>query len=443
MMIIIIVCVLVLGVQLPATAAPKVFVPEVAESLGDLEIYHNGRTTSVRCFADEYVRKVYGKRSVNGYSSTQVLSGWMFYYDSWKDVPVKKEENRYLMDNVASGMTLAIFPYADETGEVTSWYSPAQQLPEDIPDDEWIFMRRVLTVVGEMVFRGENEQAVVFLQKVHKYQLDKLGTEAPDPTTRRLEEFYSTIGMTKIPAIVAISLGLLLFVLSRILQDRKWRFAAYILALYPAMLLLLRGLILNGIPMKSGAEFMQAIALAALLFAAISGRKHASAVAQGLLVGGFAMLVASLDISSPQIGAVSGALQSPFLPFHVGCIMLSYTFFALICLNSISALFCKDGPSATLSSRKMMYPAIILLAAGIIIGSIWAKQAWGSYWSWDPKETWALITLIIYSFSICNNGFSLLKKDKSYNLFCIFAFIAVLFTYFGVNYILGGMHSYA
>ncbi len=433
MIYIVTVIVLFLSVQLPMAAAPKVFTPEVAESLGELEIYHNGRITSVRCFADEYVRKVYGRQRVKGYSSTQVLSGWMFYYDSWKDVPAKKEENRYLMNNVASGMPLAIFPYTDESGEVTCWYSPAQQLPADIPSDEWVFMRRVLTVVGEMVFKGENKQAVEFLQKVHKYQLDKLGMAAPDERTRKLEEIYSRIGMTKIPAIIAIMLGMLLFVLTRFPNVRKLRFASYILALYPATLLLLRALVLHGVPMKSGAEFMEAIALAALLFAS----------PQGLLVGGFAMLVASLDISSPYLGAVSGALQSPFLPFHVGCIMLSYTMFALICLNSISAFFSKDRHAATQASRKMMYPAVILLAAGTIIGSFWAKVAWGSYWSWDPKETWALITLIIYSFSICNNGFKLLKNDKAYNLFCIFAFIAVLFTYFGVNYILGGMHSYA
>jgi len=442
-MIIIIALVLFLGAQLNVTAAPKVFPVEVAEEFGQLEIFHNGRVTSVNCFADEYVRKVYGKRRVEGYTSTQVLSGWMFYYDTWKDVPVHKEENRYLMDNVASGMPLAVFPYVDETGLVSYWYSPAQQLPEDIPSDEWIFMRRVITVIGEMVFRGQDEQAIEYLQTVHKYQLEKLGSEAADSKTRKMEELYSAIGMTKLPAIVAIMLGLVLFVLSRGMDGRKMRFVAYLLALYPASLLLLRALILQGVPMKTGAEFMQAIALAALLFAAIGGRKNSGAVAQGLLAGGFAMLVASLDISSPQLGAVSDALQSPYLPFHVGCIMLSYTQFALICLNSISALFSKDRHAATKTSRKMMYPAIIMLAVGTIIGSFWAKEAWGAYWSWDPKETWALITLIIYSFSICNDGFKLLKNDKAYNLFCIFAFIAVLFTYFGVNYILGGMHSYA
>lgn len=442
-MISIITILLFLGGGLSELSSPKVFPADVAQSMGELEIFHNGRVTSVQCFADEYVRKVYGKRSVQGCSSVQVLSGWMFHYDSWKEVPVRKEENRYLMENVASGSSLAIFPYTDPDSKIISWYSPAQKLPSDLPSDEWMFMKRVLTVVGEMTFRGQNAQAVEYLNKVHKYQLDKLGDQAPTKRTRQLEEIYSAIGTTKIPAISAIVLGLLLFVSARIINGRYFRFAGWILALYPAGLLLLRGLILECFPMNSGCEFMLAIALASLLFAAIKGRWNPGAVSHGLLVGGFAMMVASLDISSPEIGAVSSALQSPYLPFHVGSIMLAYTLFALICLNSVSALIHGSKHDITAVGRRMLWPATALLAAGTVIGSFWAKEAWGSYWSWDPKETWALITLIIYSFALCKNGFTLLKKDKAYNIFCIFAFIAVLFTYFGVNYLLGGLHSYA
>lgn len=441
-MIIIVLLVLLLSVPVSTSAAPKAFPEPVAESLGQLEVYHNGRITSVRCLSDEYVRKVYGSKKVEGYSSVQVLSGWMFYYDSWQDVPVHKDKYHYLMDNVASGAALTIFPYTDNSGNL-DWYCPSETLPSDIPTEEWMFIRRVLTVVGEMVFRGQNSEAVEYLQKVHKYQLDKLADNAPEQKTRALEEFYSVVGMTKLPAIIALTLGIILFLTVRKINAKHFRYVAYVLAVYPASLLVLRSIILQKFPMNTATEFMLAIALAALLYGTIRGRWAASAIPQGLLVGGFAMLVASMDISSPEIGAVSSVLNSPYLPFHVGTIMLSYTLFAIICLNSVSALIHKNDSEITTSSRQMMYPAIALLAAGTIIGSIWAKEAWGSYWSWDPKETWALISLIIYSFSICNKGFSLLKKDTAYNLFCIFAFIAVLFTYFGVNYILGGMHSYA
>lgn len=441
-MITIILIFLLLSVPVYSSAAPKAFPKPVAESLGQLEVFHNGRVTSVRCLADEYVRKVYGSQKVKGYNSVQVLSGWMFYYDSWQEVPVHKDKYHYLMDNIASGSSLAIFPYANDSG-ILEWYSPSETLPSDIPSEEWMFMRRVLTVIGEMVFRGQETEAVEYLQKVHKYQLEKLAVNAPEAKTRKLEELYSDVGMTRLPAIIALTLGIILFLTARRMNTKRFRYVAYVLAVYPAVLLILRSIILRKFPMNTAAEFMLAIALAALLFSSVRGRRAGNAVSQGMIVGGFAMLVASMDISSPEIGAVSSVLESPYLPFHVGSIMLSYTLFALICLNSIAALVHKSDPEITASSRRMMYPAIILLAVGTVIGSIWAKEAWGNYWSWDPKETWALITLLIYSFSICKNGFSLLKKDTAYNIFCIFAFIAVLFTYFGVNYILGGMHSYA
>ena len=85
----------------------------------------------------------------------------------------------------------------------------------------------------------------------------------------------------------------------------------------------------------------------------------------------------------------------------------------------------------------MLYPAVFLLATGIVIGALWANISWGNYWSWDPKEVWALITLIIYALPLQLN-----QKPISFHLFCVFAFLSVIITYFGVNLILGGIHAY-
>lgn len=143
-------------------------------------------------------------------------------------------------------------------------------------------------------------------------------------------------------------------------------------------------------------------------------------------------------------------LQTPLLGIHVSVIMLSYTLFAAILINGILAL-CRNRwrEPLYLLSEVLLYPALFCLTAGIFIGAVWANLSWGRYWGWDPKETWALITMIIYAlllhlpfiqrfFKIGKNRFLLL-----YHLFSIIAFIFVLFTYFGVNHLLGGMHSYA
>ena len=91
----------------------------------------------------------------------------------------------------------------------------------------------------------------------------------------------------------------------------------------------------------------------------------------------------------------------------------------------------------------LLYPAVFLLTIGVFIGAIWANVSWGTYWSWDPKEVWALITLIIYALPLHGQSLPLLRKPLFFHGYCIIAFLSVLITYFGVNFILGGMHSYA
>ena len=95
------------------------------------------------------------------------------------------------------------------------------------------------------------------------------------------------------------------------------------------------------------------------------------------------------------------------------------------------------------ASRTILYPALFLLAIGIFIGAIWANVSWGSYWSWDPKETWALITLMVYAAGVHTHSIPRLSQPMPFHVYMLAAFACVLITYFGVNYLLGGMHSYA
>ena len=94
-------------------------------------------------------------------------------------------------------------------------------------------------------------------------------------------------------------------------------------------------------------------------------------------------------------------------------------------------------------SLVILYPAVFLLTAGTFIGAVWANISWGGYWGWDPKETWALITLLVYAFALHGGSIKVFQKPLFFHLYTILAFLAVLITYFGVNLILGGMHAYA
>ena len=97
----------------------------------------------------------------------------------------------------------------------------------------------------------------------------------------------------------------------------------------------------------------------------------------------------------------------------------------------------------TVTNRIMLYPAVFLLTIGVFVGAVWANVSWGRYWGWDPKEVWALITMLVYSTPLHSQSLRWLNRPFAFNIFCVVAFITVLITYFGVNFILGGMHGYA
>ncbi len=94
-------------------------------------------------------------------------------------------------------------------------------------------------------------------------------------------------------------------------------------------------------------------------------------------------------------------------------------------------------------SRLFLYPSITTMGLGIFIGAIWANISWGAYWSWDPKETWALITFMIYAVVLHTQSLPAFRRPMVYHLYMLVAFLSIVMTYFGVNYVLGGMHSYA
>lgn len=118
-------------------------------------------------------------------------------------------------------------------------------------------------------------------------------------------------------------------------------------------------------------------------------------------------------------------LRHPMLFIHVGAMIVSY------CLLIVSAF-----------NRAALRPAVFTLAVGIFLGAMWANISWGTYWSWDPKETWALITLLVYSLPLHSQSLPWFRSTRNYRIYSVLALMSLIMTYFGVNYLLGGMHSY-
>ncbi len=139
-------------------------------------------------------------------------------------------------------------------------------------------------------------------------------------------------------------------------------------------------------------------------------------------------------------------LRSPFFSIHISTIVTAYALLlSIMVVGIIAVIKPKDLPRLERLknlSTAMLYPAVTLLAIGIFIGAVWANVSWGNYWSWDPKEVWALITLLIYAAPLHEKLWKSFQKPIFFHVYGILAFLSVVITYFGVNLLLGGVHAY-
>lgn len=210
------------------------------------------------------------------------------------------------------------------------------------------------------------------------------------------------------------------------------------------------------------------------LFRALLQKQHTWWMV-GLGIAAVVLAIVMTKVVTPK-PPLQPVLQTPLLGIHVSVIMLAYTLFAVMMINGILGLCMRKRRESLMAlSQILLYPALFCLTAGIFIGAVWANMSWGRYWGWDPKETWALITMLVYALlihwpwlknklPITNNqspgassrltggvasaeeGFPPFTNNQSvilYHILCIVAFLFVLFTYFGVNYFFSGLHSYA
>ncbi len=277
------------------------------------------------------------------------------------------------------------------------------------------------------------------------------------------EALYNSMSDNRPLAITCLATGTILFVLFCINRKENrtrqilafWiKVIAWVTAAYLSLQIALRWHLGGHIPLSNGYETMVFMAWLSILMTPIAGNRVKEMLPFGYIVCGLALLVSTFGDSTEQIAPLAPVLRSPLLSIHVVVIMISYTLLAFTMLNGVAALIIntthKNSPLANREiaelqriSTLMLYPAVFLLTAGIFIGAVWANISWGRYWGWDPKEVWALITMLVYSTTLHSGSIKAMRRPLFFHIYCIVAFLAVLMTYFGVNFILGGMHSYA
>lgn len=494
--------------------SPKVLPREVAEHFGDLYILYNNRICPLQTFARDFTIKLYGSSSYKGLTPEEVLTGWLFYYDSWKNEPIiriKSNEARKLLEIegnyarlkdyistineyklekmmnhirsgeqvtdkrgieeadekfniinlVCTGAMMKIFPCRNIAGKTLEWYSQSDQLPQDMDNDKWVFIRKSMSYVNEMIVMKKYNDACLLLEKIKKYQQKECDGLLPADNKFKAEKIYNQFDYSKSVAMACICIGLICFIYychCMASQKRTSRKAIIILNIllwivftYLSAAICLRGYVSNHLPLSNGFETMQFMAWCTLLLTFLLQRKFAMLLPFGFLLCGLTLMVSMLGESNPQITQLMPVLQSPLLSIHVVVIMIAYSLLAFIMLNGVTAVIlhqsqkeCKEQiERLQIISQIILYPAIFLLAIGIFIGAVWANVSWGRYWGWDPKEVWALITMLVYALALHPRSLPWFHRTIFFHVFCITAFITVLITYFGVNFLLGGMHSYA
>ena len=371
------------------------------------------------------------------------------------------DEKYNLIAMLYGGQLLKIFPAADSSGTM-QWYSQSDNLPLDIDADEYLFIRKSLSYCQELVAFNQYDLLDSTFAKIRTYQQKRAADLLPSETHIAAERAINNLNYSRLLAMFFITLGIILFAytLVRMTQRRTLHHTITIvsilllalLACYLCTMFILRWYVSKHIPLSNGYETMLFLSLCVTLLSLILHRHHPLSMPVGLLLVGFTLMVAMIGGSNPSLTHLMPVLNSPLLCIHVAVIMIAYSLLAFVMLNGVASLLLtflqknkqSDIPnSLMLISQIMLYPAVFLLAIGIFIGAIWANVSWGTYWSWDPKEVWALITMLVYALPLHSRSFAFLRQPKTFHIYMVVAFLSVLITYFGVNLLLGGMHSYA
>lgn len=491
---------------------PKVIPSDLAEELGNLYFYHNGRVCPMQTFAHDFTVKLYGKDTYRGRKSEEILAGWLFYPDTWKPEPMIKlrgsevrkligtkdsyvsllqfansygeyklqnavndieqglevsgksgimaaHEKINIINGVFSGSSIKLFPLRQKNGSVT-WYSSVDALPDGIDTYHWTMIRKQLPLIAEAVTTRQYSEAKRLIGKLREYQRMECGSVLPSDADFKAEKIYNGISSSRFWAMLCTTVGIIAFVyMIWLMSKRRKSSHIYIIGVngivivtwtFLSVCMVLRNMISHHLPLSNGFETMQALAWLCLLISFFMQGKSQFALPFGCLIGGLAMMVAMMGESNPAVTNLMPVLQSPLLSLHVMVIMIAYALLAFMMLNSISALILMRKASEMQEELRqlkrlsllMLFPAVFLLIAGIFVGAVWANVSWGRYWGWDPKEVWALITMLIYALPLHSSA-RWLQRDKAYHIYIILAFLAVLMTYFGVNFFLPGLHSYA
>lgn len=376
---------------------------------------------------------------------------------------LKLDEKANIFFGLQTGNFTPLFPQPDNKDN--TWFSPGDDLSGFTGKDS-LFVSKIFMWYLEAADRGiqDNDwsEANKIVGMISTFQQAKSPHLVLDPQKVEMELLYNKFDIFNRAAIayLALSTLLLLSVFFSIVYDKS--FIKPVIRILVTLLVIVFTLHAIGIgtrwyisgqaPWSNSYESLVYAAWCVVLAGIILSRKSLLIFALATFFTGFILLVCRISSMDPEITPLVPVLRSPWLMFHVAVIMASYGFFGIsffISLFSELANLASGNKQLTVRLKELrimnemsLIIGLCLLTAGTFLGAIWANESWGRYWGWDPKEVWALVTMLVYAFVVHSRFIPKLYSNWAFNSQVLIAFASLLMTYFGVNYYLSGLHSY-
>jgi cytochrome c-type biogenesis protein CcsB len=389
-----------------------------------------------------------------------------------------------LLYSALTGQILKVYPIPGDKNNKWVSYLEIPQVKNAQLDSIKNIIPFYVQALGEATQTNDYKLANSLLEGLTKYQHKHGGSIMPSDDKVNTEMLYNKYDVFKKLYRYYALAGILLFLfaLIKIFNNRKWiKITVNGLIVIIGLLFLIhtagliaRWYISGHAPWSNAYESVIYVGWATMLFGLILGRgfiefniilsffkispksKSELTIASTAFVAAIVLWVAHQNWTDPEIGNLVPVLNSYWLMIHVAVIVASYGPFTLgMILGVVSMLLMaftnsKNKKKMEMNIKELTYinemaltVGLVMLSIGNFLGGQWANESWGRYWGWDPKETWALVSIMVYAFVIHMRFVPALRSKWIYNFFSVLAFASILMTYFGVNFYLTGLHSYA
>ena len=381
---------------------------------------------------------------------------------------VSVHERASLLYGVVFGGIFRFFPLQGD--ENNKWHAYVEHKTAGYKGTDSLYVANILPLYAGALHEGKKSgdysNANEYLESIHKYQ-QKFGAEVlPDQRKINLEIFYNKYDIFRslYKYYIVVGVLMLIFLIIQIFNDGKiihftvnlFKWVVILLFIYHLIGLGIRWYISGHVPWSNGYESMIYVAWATMFFGLAFGRKSNLTIAASAFVVGVILFFAHKNWMDPAIANLVPVLDSYWVMIHVSIIVASYGPLTLSMILGLIALILFALTSKknkkkinlqikeiTIISEMSMTVGLVMLTIGNFLGAMWANESWGRYWGWDPKETWALINIMLYAFILHMRLIPGLRGRFVFNMLAFFAFASILMGYLGVNHLLSGLHSYA